>query len=58
MNKECYLALTVRVTGNDDPAHDFARESIALVHAAIKAASTIERELQIVYITEHTDFDA
>lgn len=58
MNKECYLTLTLRVTGNDEPSHDFARESIALVRSAIKAASTIERELQIVSITEQTDFDA
>lgn len=58
MNKECYLTLTVRVSGDDEPSHDFARESIALVRSAIKAAGTPERGLQIVFIAEHTDFDA
>lgn len=58
MNKECYLTLTLRVTGDDDPAHDFAAESIALVRSVLNAASTVERELQIVSIAEQTDFDA
>lgn len=58
MNKECYLTLTVRVTGNDEPAHDFAADSIALVHAAINAASTDEHKVQVIAITEETDFDA
>lgn len=58
MNKECYLTLTVCVTGNDDPSHDFAAESIALVRSVINAASTVERELQVVSIAEEIDFDA
>ena len=55
MNKECFVSVLIRVSGQDEPAHDFASESIAIVGDVIASAIVPGRELTVVSIEEKTD---